>query len=355
MIEGAISSLHNFQFRDLHHKVFIGTASDRYAGWIGQIYSEERYRNRISARAKSVGGGSLKEEVLPVESVQEYFKHFPVLELDFTFYRLLLDGELIPTQNYHVLRNYRKYMAEDDHLLLKVPQVIFAQRLWRDGKFTENPDYLNSEIFTRQFYEPAADLLGDSIRGFIFEQEYQPKRGRSTPDEFVPALDEFLDEIPHDERYHIELRTESLLSDPYFKVLERHGVGQVLSHWTWLPRLWKQFNLSHRRFLSASNQCIIRLMTPLGMRYEDAYVKAYPFDKMIAGMMSPRMIDDTLEVMVTAINEGVDINVVINNRAGGNAPIIAQKISEGFLEVHSKGGIATNLRERHSGDIGDVN
>jgi uncharacterized protein YecE (DUF72 family) len=341
MIEGEISRMHKFQFRDLHQKVFIGTASDRYAGWIGQIYSEERYRNRISARAKRVGGKSLKEEVLPLESVREYFQHFPVLELDFTFYRLLLDEELIPTQNYHVLRNYRRYMAENDHVFLKVPQVIFAQRLWRDGKFAENPDYLNAQLFTRHFYEPAVDLLGGLIRGFIFEQEYQPKRGRNSPEEFAPALDGFLDKIPEDGRYHIELRTESLLWDPYFTVLEKHGVGQVLSHWTWLPPLRKQFDLSHPRFLSANNHCIIRLMTPLGMRYEDAYVKAYPFDKMIAGMMSPRMIEDTVEVMRAAIDQGVDIHVIINNRAGGNAPIMAQKISERFLDTHSRGLQAT--------------
>ena len=34
----------NFLFRDIHPYVRIGTASDRYAGWIGQIYSEGRYR-----------------------------------------------------------------------------------------------------------------------------------------------------------------------------------------------------------------------------------------------------------------------------------------------------------------------
>jgi uncharacterized protein YecE (DUF72 family) len=163
--------LKKFPFRDLHPHVFIGTASDRYAAWIGQIYSEERYEGRISSRSKNVGGKSLKEEVLPVESVEEYFQHFSVLELDFTFYRVLLDKDSKPTQNYRVLQTYKKHLTENDRLILKAPQSIFAQRLWRGGKFVENPDYLNSEIFVRQFYEPAVELLGNSINGFIFEQE----------------------------------------------------------------------------------------------------------------------------------------------------------------------------------------
>ena len=337
MAKAKIPSLDKFQFRDLYPNVFIGTASDRYAGWIGQIYPEERYRNRISIRPKTVGGKSLKEEVLPVESVEDYFQHFSVLELDFTFYSLLLDEDLRPTQNYHVLRSYREHLGEDDHLILKVPQVIFAQKLWRGGTFIENPDYLNPEIFIHQFYEPAVDLLGDLINGFIFEQEYRRKRDRASPDEYAAALGEFLDKIPRDDRYHIELRTESLLSSPYFKILEEYGVGQVLSHWTWLPPLRKQFAKSGHKFLNTGKQSIIRLMTPLRIRYEEAYIKAYPFNKMINGMMTPQMIEETVEIMLTAIDEGVRINVVVNNRAGGNAPIIAQKISEKFLEVHSKG------------------
>ncbi|NOQ96521.1 MAG: DUF72 domain-containing protein, partial [Desulfobacterales bacterium] len=96
--------LETFYFRDLHPNVFMGTASDRYAGWIGQIYSKERYQNSISMRPKAIGGKTLQEEVLPVGSVEEYFQHFSVLELDFTFYSLLFDKDLRPTQNYHVLR-----------------------------------------------------------------------------------------------------------------------------------------------------------------------------------------------------------------------------------------------------------
>ena len=81
-------------------KFFIGTASDRYAGWLGQIYSHDRYQGRITKRTKIMAGKSFTEEVLPVDSVEEYFEHFPVLEIDFTFYRPLLDQNGQPTQNY---------------------------------------------------------------------------------------------------------------------------------------------------------------------------------------------------------------------------------------------------------------
>lgn len=343
MKKGNTEGSEKFQFRDLHPNVFMGTASDRYAGWIGQIYSEERYRKRITSRPKKVGGKSLKEEVLPVESVEEYFQHFSILELDFTFYRVLMEKDSQPTQNYHVLQTYRRHLRQDDRLILKVPQAVFAKRLWRGGKFVENPDYLKCDIFVDQFYEPATDLLGQHLKGFIFEQEYQPKKERIPPAECAEVLDQFFGSIPRDDRYHIELRTESLLSAPYFQVLEKYGIGQVLSHWTWLPPLRGQLNKSKGKFLNADKQCIVRLMTPLRVRYEEAYLRAYPFDKLIDGMMSPHMVEETAEIMSAAIGEGVGVNVIINNRAGGNAPLIAQKVSEKFLERLHKLGVVNEM------------
>ncbi len=132
------SKLENFQFRDLHPNVFIGTASDRYAGWIGQIYSEERYAGRITRRTKKVGGKAFVEEVLPVESVEEYFRHFRVLELDFTFYRPLMDKDGNPTPTFHVLRNYCRHLKKEDKLILKVPQITFAAKLRRGSTYMEN-------------------------------------------------------------------------------------------------------------------------------------------------------------------------------------------------------------------------
>lgn len=40
-----------FLFRDLPQNILIGTASDRYAGWIGQIYTPGRYEKGITRRS----------------------------------------------------------------------------------------------------------------------------------------------------------------------------------------------------------------------------------------------------------------------------------------------------------------
>lgn len=326
--------LDKFQFRGIHPKISMGTASDRYAGWIGQIYTKERYQGRTTRRTNTVGRKSFVEEVLPVDSVEEYFEHFAVLEIDYTFYSPLLDKDGKPTQNYHVLRRYRRYLKDRDHLILKVPQMITAQKFRRGSKYLENETYLNAEVFTKQFYEPAVEVLGPALSGFIFEQEYQRKQDRTPVRQMAKALDAFFESIPKDNRYHIELRTESYLSNPVFESLEKHGVGQVLSHWTWLPPLRKQFAKAKRRIFNSGRQCVVRLMTPIGMRYEVAYEKAHPFDKLVEGMLHLEMAGETAALMQTGIEESVQMNIVINNRAGGNAPLIAQRVTERFIETY---------------------
>ena len=320
-----------FHFRGMHTGARMGTASDRYAGWIGQVYTGELYKGRISSRTHKIKGKPFKEQVLPVECVAEYFQHFEVLELDYTFYRPLLDKEGKATQNYHVLLSYRDQLVPGSSLVLKVPQAVSARKVLREGRYVENTEYLSPELFTGSFYEPAVELLGEHLSAFVFEQEYQRREERTPPERLAEALGRFFEAVPRDDRYHIELRTESYLSEPVFGVLEQFGIGQVLSHWTWLPPLRKQFGLADHRFFNAGNQAVVRLMTPIGTRYEDAYAKAHPFDKLIDGMLQPAMIDDTANFMRESIRQGVQVNVIINNRAGGNAPMIAQLIAQRFM------------------------
>jgi uncharacterized protein YecE (DUF72 family) len=325
--------LRRFQFRGLHPNIFIGTASDRYAGWIGQVYSEGRYTQGIIHRTHKVGEKSFTEEVLPVESVEEYFEHFHILEIDFTFYRPLLDKSGKPTPNYFTLKQYQQFLRKDDQLILKVPQLISARRIRQGGKFIMNEAYLNPEIFTNQFYWPAVEILGPNLNGFIFEQEYQAKKERVEVEAMAKSLDAFFRTVPKDDRYHIELRTEVYLSEPVFDILKKYGVGLVYSHWTWLPPLSKQFSKTEGRFFNSRGDCMIRLITPMRMRYEDSYAKAFPFDKMVDGMMNPEMIEDAVKIIMEGIRRRKRMNIIINNRSGGNAPMIAQQFTKRLREV----------------------
>lgn len=318
-----------FLFRGLHPSVCLGTASDRYRGWLGQIYTEELYRGRTSARTSRVGKRIFRDEVLPIDCVREYFQHFPVLEIDYTFYSPLIDKG-VPTPCARTLREYFQHMGPGDRIFLKAPQMFFVRKAWRGKDYVSNETFLNPEAFVLQFYAPALELLGDRLKGIVFEQEYQRQAERANPVEFARELDLFFSALPGDSRYHVELRTEAFICRPVMDVLQKHGIGQVLSHWTWLPNLKRQLAKAGGGFIAAGESVLIRLMTPLGTRYEDAYARAFPFDRIVAEMLQPEMISVTADLMCEAVRQGKEVNVIINNRSGGNAPLIARQLALEF-------------------------
>jgi hypothetical protein len=55
--------------------------------------------------------------------------------------------------------------------------------------------------------------------------------------------------------------------------------------------------------------------------------QTFSFDKMVSGMLDPEMFEDTAKIVNEAIKDKVQVNLIINNRAGGNGPLIAQKIA----------------------------
>lgn len=335
----ALKEAERYFFRELHPSVFLGTASDRYSGWIGQIYSEERYVGRIASRTHRVGSKSFRDRVLPIDSVREYFEHFRVLEIDYTFYAPLIDKG-VRTPCAETLRQYAECMGPEDGVFLKAPQMFFARKVRRGKDYVQNENYLAADAFTRSFLEPAVELFGPRLKGIIFEQEYQKRDERTSPPEFAQELDGFFGSIPHTARYHVELRTEAYISRPVLNVLEKHGAGQVLSHWTWLPVLKAQFAKAGNRFVTAGGEAVVRLMTPLDVRYEDAYAKAFPFDRLIEEMIHPAMIPQTADLIRKAIEDDVPINVIMNNRSAGNAPGLAQLIVRALIEL----GIARERR-----------
>ncbi len=132
-----------------------------------------------------------------------------------------------------MLKTYSDHLNEGDRLILKVPQIITAQKMPRGDQHVENEAYLNPKIFTNQFYEPAVKLLSSNPPDLFLSRDI--KEDRNPLNEMAQALDKFFQMIPKDNRYHLELRTDLYLRPQVLDVLEKHGVGQVLFHWTWLP------------------------------------------------------------------------------------------------------------------------
>jgi uncharacterized protein YecE (DUF72 family) len=333
-----------FDFRALHPHLRVGTASDRYGGWIGQIYPES-YADEVTTRTRRLGGQSFEEEKLPVASVRDYFEHFGVLELDFTFYRPLLDEDGEPTNNRFALGQYAEEAPEDAAFLVKAPQQFFAPTLRRtvDGqtRYVDNPDYLDAEAYVTQFHAPLKQALGDRLAGILFEQAYRRVGDSPSAEANVETLDGFFGALPDDGvQGHLELRSEHLLEPAYFDWLEERGLGFVFSHWTWLPPIREQWRLCGERFPAANRQVVARLLTPRDMKYAEAYAKAYPFDAPVPALaetnQAKMMINDAAALVYQAEAQNALLNLVANNRAWGNAPDLARTIAHRVLDEEQR-------------------
>ncbi len=332
-----------FDFHSIHPNVRFGTASDRYAGWIGQIYPK-RYTDQVSSRKRTLGGETYEERTLPVESVRAYFDHFSVLELDFTFYRPLHDADDEPTNNRFVLSKYADHAPDDAAFLLKAPQMFFARTLRRSRsgavRYIDNPDFLDAEAYLQQFHRPALDVLGDRLAGVLFQQEYQRVGDSPSPEENVEELDSFFHSLPDDVQAHLELRSEHLLTDAYFDWLANRGLGFIFSHWTWLPAIRSQWAMCGERFTAADDTVVARLLTPRDMKYAEAYANAYPFDertpKLAGTQQAHDMVLDATALVYQAEAQSALLNLIANNRAWGNAPDLARTIAHRVLDEEER-------------------
>lgn len=331
-----------YDVRRVHPRVRFGTASDRYAGWIGQIYPEDRYADAVTTRKRKLGGQQFDEGKVPVESVADYFEHFSVLEIDFTFYRPLLDADGEPaSSSFFPLQKYAEHAPEGAVFLLKAPQAYFARTLRRGGDFVDNPDFLDVEGYAERFHEPAQKLLGDRLGGVIFQQEYQRVGDSPSSEENVEALDEFFRQLPADgPQAHLELRSEHLLTEGYFDWLAERGLGHVFSHWTWLPPIREQWAKCGERFTAADDSAVCRLLTPRNTKYADAYAQAHPFDKPVPELsetgQARDMVLDATALVFQAEQQNALLNLVCNNRAWGNAPDLARTIAGRVLDEAEK-------------------
>ncbi len=182
----------------------------------------------------------------------------------------------------------------------------------------ENPNFLNAKAFLQHVLQPYRDANFQKHTGpFLFEFQ----RHGMLPHEFVDKLDTFFSQLPKDFRYAVEIRNPSVLGLAYRDMLQRHGVAHVYNHWCFMPGLAEQHG---EMGTFTAPFTVLRLLTPLGMSYEDAKKRAMPYDKIVGEL--PEMRAETVELVKKAVGQKVRAYVLVNNRTEGNAPLTVQAL-----------------------------
>lgn len=283
-------------------RIWIGTSSWKYEGWLGQIYDRERYVSR----------GKLSKKRFEAECLAEYAETFPVVCGDFSFYQF-------PPPEF-----WRKLFSTAPanlQIALKAPEEVTCERFPKHARYgpragTINETYLNADALKALFLEllaPYADRLGPVIFEF---------GARTTaPGEFIDGLDKFLNALPAGFRYAVEVRNREFLIPPYFDALRTHAVAHVFNSWTRMPPLAEQMSLPEA---VTADFTVTRALLRPGRAYEEAVARFTPYDQVRDENPEAR---DAMRTLIRRMREERrSAYIFVNNRLEGNAPETIQAI-----------------------------
>jgi uncharacterized protein YecE (DUF72 family) len=282
--------------------IWIGTSSWKYEGWLGQIYTRDRYSVR----------GRYSRKRFEAECLAEYAETFPVVCGDFSFYQF-------PSPEY-----WQRLFASAPISLrfaLKVPEEVTAEVFPKHPRYgpragQKNESYLNAEALAALFLEPL-EPYRERIAALIFEFGARGATGR----EFVAGLDPFLDALPGTFRYAVEVRNRDYLGPRYFDCLRSHCTAHVLNSWTRMPPLEEQIVLPG---VFTADFTVARALLRQGRAYEDAVARFSPYNKVqdenAEGRRALRALMERMR------SERRAAYIFVNNRFEGNAPETIQAI-----------------------------
>lgn len=240
--------------------VFLGTSSWKYAGWRGQLYTDDRYTFR----------GKFAEKRFEALCLAEYAGVFPTVGVDATYYRF-------PDER--LIRGFASQVPPGFRLSFKVTDEITLKRFTRLPRFghrsgQSNAGFLDAALFTDRFLAPCATCR-ERIGVLMFEfSRFYPNdysRGR----DFVADLDGFLGRLPSGWHYAVEIRNRQFLQPEYFATLAAHGVAHVFSSWEGMPSLAEQQDLAAEQ--PRAGFTVARLLLRPGRAYEEAVERFSPY------------------------------------------------------------------------------
>lgn len=278
-------------------RIYIGGSSWKYEGWLGQIYSPQRYKVR----------GKFSKRLFEDTCLAEYATVFPAVCGDFSFYQFPADV---------FWAKLFRQTPETFRWGFKVPEQITVPA-WpvhpRYGALAglENPTFLDAALFRDAFLR-AVEPYRQQVGVLIFE--FGTSRGREVGD-FIRALDPFLDRLPPGWRYAVEIRNAEFLAPDYFACLRAHGVSHVYNAWTRMPEIRAQMAIPESR---TADLIVARALLRRGRPYEEAVRDFTPYDRV-------REVNEPVrrslrELIDFARADGRPAFIFVNNRLEGNSP-----------------------------------
>lgn len=282
--------------------VYWGTSSWVFEGWKGIVYFKD-YSN-----------GRFKKDSLAEYAADQRFN---TVGMDLFFYQP-------PTET--LLEHYAKQLPTNFKTCSKVWEQLTIFRYPNHPRYGKlkgqvNPNFLNADIFINTILKPYQQVFQDHIGPFIFEFQYIKSADKSVR-EFSQDLDKFFSAIPDEFQYSVEIRNKNFLQSNYFEVLHKHNVAHVFNQWSYMPPISEQLKLD-----SVTTDFIVaRILTPLGMSYQQTVKKFEPFDKIINPL--PQMRADVMKLVEIAVKSRKIAYLLINNRAEGCAPQTIEQLQK---------------------------
>jgi uncharacterized protein YecE (DUF72 family) len=280
--------------------IFIGTSSWKYEGWLGQIYSPDRY----------VARGKFSQKRFHDDCLSEYASTFPIVCGDFTFYQF-------PSEAY-----WKRLFGSAPSSLkyaFKAPEEITVKTFPvhpRYGSRAGDPNsyFLDSLLFQSTFLD-LLEPYRERIAVLIFEFGTFSKQCYQDVEQFIAELDPFLSALPPSFRYGLEIRNREFLCPAYFSCLRRHGAAHVFNAWTRMPELREQMAIAEAY---TADFTVTRALLRQGRSYENAVTKFSPYKEIKDP--NPEVRQSLRSQISRAREKNEPSYIFVNNRLEGNAP-----------------------------------
>ncbi|MBV9679344.1 MAG: DUF72 domain-containing protein [Acidobacteriaceae bacterium] len=290
-------------------KLFLGTSSWKYEGWLNQIYTPERYLLR----------GRFSQKRFEQECLAEYAETFPVVCGDFSFYQF-------PSPEFW----HKLFSGVPRRLqfVFKVPEEITVYTFPKHPRYggragSANSNFLRADLFQEAFLEPLMQYR-DRVPVILFEFTAFARKVFDSPGEFAELMADFLPLLPNTFRYAIEVRNPEFLDTAYFEVLRKHGVAHVFNAWTRMPTLSEQ--MQHPDVFT-TDFTVTRALLRAGRPYEEAVRLFSPYQSIQEPNEEVR---SALRRLLARAQERREATYIfVNNRLEGNAPGTIEAITEG--------------------------